>query len=238
MSARSTLASAWVLHRRPYRDTSLLIEVLTEDHGRLGLLARGVRGRRRQDSIEPLARYEIGFGLGSGVSDLGRLHTAHLEQRAGLAGEATVCGLYLNELLLRCLARQDPHPALFGGYADTLAALAASDEPGPVLRRFERALLGELGYGLELTLDANGASIRAEARYRWVPDHGLVPSTVADGSVSGDSIQALATDALRSPTQQREARQLLQQGLQPLLGDRPLQTPGMLRQLRRLSPPG
>ena len=123
---------------------------------------------------------------------------------------------------------------------DALVVYCAHDAvyAEPVLRRFERALLGELGYGLELTLDANGASIRAEARYRWVPDHGLVPSTVADGSVSGDSIQALATDALRSPTQQREARQLLQQGLQPLLGDRPLQTPGMLRQLRRLSPPG
>lgn len=235
MSAASTLTKGWVLHRRPYRDTSLLIEVLTPEHGRLGLVARGFRGRRKQDSIEPLALYDMTVGLGAGHSDLGRLNGAQLLRRAGLAGEAALCGLYLNELLLRCLTRHDPHPQLHTHYAVALDALATARMPGPVLRRFELSLLAELGYGMELAVDANGAAIHAGTRYRWVPDHGLVPST-AGGDVSGATVLGLAAGAFDTPQIQREARTLLQQGLRPLLGDQPLRTPAMLRKLRQFGP--
>lgn len=227
---------AWVLHRKPYRDTSLLIDVLTAEHGRLALVGRGARRARKRDPVEPLALYDIAFALGRGASDLGSLRSAERVASPELRGEAGLCGLYVSELVLRLLSRNDPAHGVFAAYSACLGALADS-APGraaDTLRAFELALLGELGYAPDLHSDANGRPLAATGRYRWLHEHGFVPVSGAADGVSGDALQALAAQQWAGDAQRHDARRALRAVMQPLLGDKPLQTPALLRQLRAL----
>ena len=140
---------------RPLRETSLLIDALTRDHGRVGLLARGVRAARSRFSraaLQPLTPLNLSW------SGRGELSTLTAAEPAGNAlhasGETLLCALYLNELVARLLPRNDPHPGVFEEYLTTFARLAGDYAPAWTLRRFERDLLGHLGYGLVLEADA------------------------------------------------------------------------------------
>ena len=129
MSARVALAPAWVLHARPYRDTSLLLEALTDEHGRVGLVARGVRGPkgRWRGLLQPLQPLLLSW---SGRGELGTVAGCEAAGPAVvLRGEALLSAWYLNEVLLRVLQRNDPQPAIFSVYGAALAALAT--EPAP-----------------------------------------------------------------------------------------------------------
>ncbi len=159
---------AFVLHARPWRETSLLIEALTRDHGRVGLVARGVRAVRSRlprAALQPLTPLNISW------SGRGELSTLTAAEPAGNAlrasGEALLCALYLNELVARMLPRNDPHPGVFEEYFDAFTRLAGDDAPAWTLRRFERDLLGHLGYGLVLEADAEtGESLDPGRRLR------------------------------------------------------------------------
>src|SRR6478672_7918420 len=148
---------AFVLHTYPYRETSLIVEALTERAGRVAMVARGAKRPRSElrgvlQAFQPLALSWAGAG------ELKTL--AKAEWRGGLplpAGAALLCGFYLNELLLKLLPREDPHPALFAHYEDALRALtehSTGAAQAVVLRRFELKLLAEVGYALALTHEA------------------------------------------------------------------------------------
>lgn len=186
----------FVLHTRPYRETSLLLEVLSRDHGRVGLVARGVRSAR---SRTPRALLQPALPLILGWSGQGELATLNSVDAAGapsmLSGETLLCSLYLNELVARMLPRNDPHPGVFDAYAETLDRLSTTSAPAWSLRRFERDLLADLGYGLVLEHEADSdVPIDAQRDYAYRLDAGPVPWRIAtDGlRLRGSALLALA----------------------------------------------
>lgn len=191
---------AFILHARPWRETSLLLECFTRDHGRVGLVARGVRRERSRlprALLQPLTPVSLGW---SGAGELATLTAVDARDEAlSLAGESLLCGLYLNELVLRLTVRQDPHPDLFSVYALTLRRLAEREPPGWTLRRFERDALDLLGYGLNLSVDAaSGQPLDEGEAYGYRHESGPARwRGVADGpKVSGAALRALAEDRM------------------------------------------
>ena len=188
----------FVLHARPYRETSLLLEILSRDHGRISLIARGVRGAR---SRTPRALLQPAVPLHLSWSGQGELATLSAVDAGGaplaFAGDALLCSLYLNELVARLLPRNDPHPGVFAAYAATLERLHGRTALAWHLRRFERDLLGDLGYGL--VLDHEGDSevpIDAHRDYAYRLDSGPLPwQGPSDGlRLRGSALLALAAD--------------------------------------------
>ena len=174
---------AFVLHAYPYRETSLIVEALTAEHGRVALVARGARRPRSElrgilQAFQPLTLSWAGGG------ELRTLLRA--EWRGGLplvAGSALLCGFYLNELLLKLLPREDPHPQLFRDYEAALTRLAAGHPQAPILREFEVRLLSELGYALPLTHEADtGRPVDPSARYYYAFDLGPRSTAAEPGS--------------------------------------------------------
>jgi DNA repair protein RecO (recombination protein O) len=199
-----------ILHRRPWRETSLWLELFTLKLGKIALLAKGARRQKRGKSgvLEPfqplLTRWR-------GKSELKTLIAAE-PLRAGfvLTGIALCCGFYLNELLWRLLKPQDPHPALYFAYLDTLAELSCGGELESCLRRFEARLLSEIGYGLILDHEVKyQAAIDSSARYRYDPERG--PILDDQGWLHGRTLLALRRERLDSPEVRREAKRLLRQ---------------------------
>jgi DNA repair protein RecO (recombination protein O) len=190
--------SAFVLHSRAYRETSLLLECLTHDYGRVGLIARGVRSQRSRlprALLQPLIPLSMSWSGGGELATLTAVESVDVSP--GLGGEALLCGLYLNELVLRLTVRQDPHAEVFDRYALTLQRLAAGESPAWTLRRFERDLLEHLGYGINLGLDvATGVPVDPFAQYGYRQEAGpTLWRTTADGPrVMGAALLALATD--------------------------------------------
>jgi DNA repair protein RecO (recombination protein O) len=189
---------AFVLHARAWRETSMLLDVLSRDHGRIGLVARGVRSARSRTPrslLQPFAPLSVGW---SGRGELATLNTAEAAGAAlPLAGEALLCALYLNELVVRLAPRNDPQPDMFAAYLGTLTRLAQGDSPAWALRRFERDLLGQLGYGLLLDAEADtGEPLEATGEYAYFLEQGPVRwHGVGDGlKLRGSALLALAND--------------------------------------------
>lgn len=226
------LTSAFVLHRRPYRETGLLIELFCEQHGRIGLVAqRLARRSARRGLLQPFVPLLTAW---RGRGELGTL--THVEAAArgfALAPNRMLSGLYLNELLLRLLPRQDPYQPLFTGYQQALTGLASSLPQEPVLRRFEVLLLVELGYGLQLDSEAdNGQPLRSDILYGYQLDRGPVAGSAVGVPISGRSLLALACGDLDEPAVLREVKRLTRAAIDARL-DRPLKTREMMRTLHR-----
>jgi DNA repair protein RecO (recombination protein O) len=224
---RVTLEPSYVLHARPYQESSLLLEVYAREHGRLGLVARGARGARSRwkNLLQPFRPLLLSWSL---RGELGTLTAA--EQVAAppaLTGEALFCGLYANELLMRFLQRGDPHPGLFERYRTMLAALAAGQPTEPILRVFEYRLLNAAGFGLQLERDADsGEALSAEAWYRYLPDRGPVRRDLAESTdelVSGAALLALESGE-PAAAHLRELKALMRRLIRHHLGDRAIQS--------------
>jgi DNA repair protein RecO (recombination protein O) len=237
---RVTLEPAWVLHHHPYRDSSLLLEVFSRDHGRVGLVARGARAaqgrwRNRLQILRPLL---LSWNL---RGDLGTLTDAEdVQAPRRWSGRQVLCASYMNELLLRLLTRHDPHPALFDAYVRALAQLAEHEEQA--LRCFEKHLLTELGYGLLLDHDVqSGAPVEAAGCYEYLLERGPVRREQPDGNgifLRGASLLALQHEQLADAQACREVKALTRAALDLYLGARPLKTRAVLRQLAALARPG
>jgi DNA repair protein RecO (recombination protein O) len=212
---------AYVLHARAYRETSLLLECLTREHGRLGVVARGVRGERsrlRRAQLEPFQPLGLGLLLRGEMATLTAIETVGAPQR--LTGDVALSGLYLNELVVRLTGRQDPLPPLFDAYAVTLARLAAGESLAWTLRRFERDLLEIIGYGLQLLHEADtGQAIESEAWYRYHVEQGAVHSTASDQhALRGSDLLALAQDRMPDPRGLKALRDLMREVIRFHLG--------------------
>lgn len=223
---RTALQQAYVLHRKPYRDTSLLVEAFSHEWGRLGLVARGARGRRSslQALLQPFQPLLLSW------SGRGELHTLTAAEATGsvqrLSGTAVISGFYLNELLMRLLPRDDPHPGLYSSYCTTLEQLQRETGSEWALRLFERDLLQELGYGLQLTHDSmDGLPLVAEQQYCYHHEYG--PQLEVGGgadclAVSGATLLALHSGEPQGEQCRREAKRLMRSILHRYLGSRPL----------------
>ena len=212
---------AYVLHARPWRETSLLLECLTREHGRIGLVARGVRGARPRGggraALEPFRLLALDFLL---RGELGTLTATEVGVPLPLAGDALLAGLYLNELSVRLSGRQDPHPELFAAYGEALVRLSAGAALGWTLRCFERDLLGALGYAPQLQCEADdGIPVTPESVYVYVPEHGPQRWHGQPGvRVSGSALLALAGDREPDAVAQAELRRLLRSLISAVLG--------------------
>lgn len=227
---RPELEPAWLLHARPFRDSSLLLEVFTLEAGRVGLIAKGVRGpkSRLRGLLQPLQPLLLSWRI---RGELGTLMAAEASAPPVLlAGDPLFCAWYAHELLLRLLPRQFPLPELFAAYGLLLEGLS-----GPhweiALRRFELALLAQLEH------EPHWPDVSTADRYVLRLDGGFSPAgPETPSSISAATLTALqahlpAADALDF-AQRREARGLLQQCLKPLLGNKPLQSRELLKDLR------
>jgi DNA repair protein RecO (recombination protein O) len=219
-------AAAFLLHAYPYSETSLILEIFARDHGRLALLARGARRPRSALrgvllAFQPL---ELGWFGGGEVKTLARAEW--MGGVAFLRGEGLLLGYYLNELLLKLLPREDAHVALFDAYAEALAALAPGGIETAELRRFEKALLKELGYGLVLEREAGGNAVEADVRYRYQVERGAVRESEAETGqvVSGKTLLDLAADDYADPRSLAESKQLMRHLLAHHLSGQQLQT--------------
>ncbi|HKL77216.1 MAG TPA: DNA repair protein RecO [Gammaproteobacteria bacterium] len=231
--------SAFILHRRPYRETSLLVELFTRGSGRVGVIARGARKPRK--GATPMEPFRPLQATWTGRGDLRTLRTAEPEGTAVIAaGEALYLGFYVNELLLRLCPRFDPYPRVFNAYTATLAALAAGEREA-ALRRFETGLLRELGLAPEWERCAGcGAAVTAEAACDWEAERGpLCPACApAPGRVPGRVLLYLARGGEGDAEVRRRARDLMRAVLAPHLGPRPLESRTLLRSARQHRPGG
>jgi DNA repair protein RecO (recombination protein O) len=223
---RVALQPAFVLHHRAYRETSVILDLLTQDHGRISAVARGVRQARSQ--LKPLLQPFIPLLISwQGRSELLTLLAAEPNGSSQpLTGENLLSGFYLNELLVRVLPKYDTHPGLYTIYQQTLLELTNLDLLQKSLRLFEKNLLEALGYGLQLMYDTNQHDIAADKYYRFHADQGFElcqNSAVATASLfSGKSLLALANEQLHDDNVLREIKRLMRLALAPLLGQYPL----------------
>lgn len=226
---------AVVLHRRPWRETSVMIEAFTRDYGRVGLIARGARRKRARwrGVLEPLAVLQIGW---TGRGELYTLTAAEGERSVQLAGNRLLGGFYACELVLRLTAREDPHAGIHDSLRALLGALADGAPAVVALRFFERDLLEGIGYGLPLTHDPDtSVAVDADAAYAWHPQRGLYRGEAVDEAVAvpGSALLGLAAGRFQSRADIHAARDMLRAVIASHLGGRPLKSLQTLRAMRQ-----
>ncbi|MHB1870460.1 MAG: DNA repair protein RecO [Steroidobacteraceae bacterium] len=235
---RVLLAPGYLLHHRPYRETGRILEVLVREHGRLTLFARGVRGPKARLAavLQPFQPLLLSFVLGR---EAGQLTGAeYLAPGPALPAASVMSAFYLNELLLKLTLRHDAAPQLYDAYADALDRLHEACDVEAALRQFELALLGAVGYGLELAAESAGAAIEPGGFYRFRPAQGLyrVPED-EPGALAGESLRALAAGDLAAARTRADARVLLSAALAECLEGRELATRRVARAVHRGSHP-
>ncbi len=232
---RVILQPAYILHSRPYRDSSLILEVFCAELGRLSLVSKGARRRSKGGSnaalLQPFVPLLLSFSGRSEMKTLTAVEGAG--SPLALRGERLFSAMYLNELLVRLLHRHDPHPLLFASYGEALGELAAAGEVESTLRRFELGLLDELGYSFSLALDGlSGEGLDNDGWYSFHPDYGLVAtmagSDPARPAYAGRDLLAMAGGEFGGAVR-NTARRLLRQVLAVHLGDAPLKSRDLFR---------
>jgi len=222
---RASLIPAYVIHRRPFSETSLILEAFTRDHGRIGLLAKGARRpkSRWSGTLEPFQLLRLSW---SGRGELPSLTDVDLSpSRIRLEGRKIVAGLYLNELIMRLTARHDPHAELFEHYGLAVGELWAAEREETALRVFEKRLLDAIGYGVLTQHEADsGDVIVADKQYHYGLEFGPSRQSGKGCVVSGHVLLALEAEALSSPEELRQAKRLMRFLLAPHLGEKPLYT--------------
>lgn len=220
---RILLQPAYVLHSRPFRETSLIVESFTREHGRVAVVARGASSARSRwrNVLQPFRPLLLSWVR---KSELGTLTAAdQVASLPALQGQSLYCGLYLNELLMRLLHRDDPHAGLFERYRQVLSELASSVSPQPHLRLFEKHLLAATGYAMLLDREyRSGAEIQPQNWYEYRPDLGPVLCAKAgQGRVAGSVLLALHTENLHKE-HLPDLRMLMRSVIGYHLGGKPL----------------
>lgn len=199
----------YVLHRRPFRESSLLLEIFSREHGRLPVVHRGVRKLKRGgNAIQPFQPFLLSW------SGRGEIVTAGRYETVGPAvlteNTAYLCGFYMNELLQHLLHRHEPHPELFAAYDCCLRAIGGGKDNEQELRYFELSLLNALGYGPILQHDADGKPLLVDKKYYYSPEQGpLVSENESTCVISGGTMQQLVRRASLDKTALQESKNLM-----------------------------
>jgi DNA repair protein RecO (recombination protein O) len=226
-------APCFVLHLRPYRDTSALVELLSLEHGRFTCVAKGLRGagRSRQQWRAALQAFNLVSVSWQGRGELKTLLDVQHQRSYALKGRALYCGFYINELLERLLFRHDPHSEVFLSYTHCLSCLELDAAFEPTLRRFEFSLLESLGYGVNFASCAHSDdAIQQDGYYRFNIGEGFVPV-----SRGGSGLVFLGLDLLQLAADEfsgdalNAAKKLARHVLQPLIGNKPLQSRALFK---------
>lgn len=223
---RIPLNPCYILHQRAYRETSLILDLFSRDHGKVAVLAKGAR--RAKSGIASLVQLHQRLIISwSGKGELGTLTGVEADGKAlNINGRRLMVAFYLDELLMRLLHRHEGHPELFDAYDLALEQLNRGEAEHPLLRAFELQLLNSLGYGLVLGHAADsGAKIDPGREYYYRMDYGPVSNRPGDANwikVSGRVLNALQAGDYSDGELMKEAKHLTQTVLRELLGPRPL----------------
>jgi DNA repair protein RecO (recombination protein O) len=229
---------AFVLHSYPYRETSLIIDVLSRDHGRLALVAKGAK--RPHSALRGVLQTFQPLALSwSGKSEIRTLTGAEwVGGMLPLTGDALLCGFYVNELLVKFCAREDPHPQLFHHYVVTMTRLAHDEPPVQVLRSFERVLLRETGYAMSLGRTVSRRTVVAEGRYVFDPERGVREASDEWPAqwpvISGQTLLDMEQDDYHRAQTVAQSKTLMRFLLNTYLGGTPLATRQILIDLQNL----
>ena len=221
--SRKQMEPAYVLHSRPFRETSLIVEAFTRENGRVAVVARGAKAARSRwrNVLQPFRPLLLSWNQ---KSDLGTLTAAdQVASPPALQGQALYCGLYLNELLMRLLHRGDPHAEVFERYRHLLSELASEAPPQPLLRVFEKQLLEAIGYAMLLEREyGRGDEVQVDRWYDYQPQRGPVAvSGPGKNRVSGAALLALHAENVQTENLP-ELRMLMRRVIGYHLGDKPL----------------
>ena len=242
MAKRVLQEPGYVLHHRPFRDSSQIIDLLTRDHGRIAVVARGSRGGRSRLAgvLRPFLPLRVSWVA---KSDLGTLTGAEAAgPPVGLRGDALLSAYYVNELMLNFLHRDDPQPEVFSLYAETVLALRQEDGVAAALRDFEMEFLGLLGYAINFEHEGGThTAIDEDGYYDYRMEQGAVPVQRKDGPLvfRGTTLRAIAARNFGDPDVLRAANRLLRAVISYHLGGRDLQSRKVLRDVHRgrIAPP-
>ena len=238
---KQTGQAVYVLHTYPFKETSLVVELFSQQFGRIAAVAKGAR-RPHSAMRGMLQSFQMLSGAWSGKNELKTLHS--LDWNAGLAlikGEALMCGFYMNELLLRLLPKEDAHENLFEYYANSLQTLSNGADLATTLRRFELKLLQEMGYAVPLLQDENDMAIEADKTYRYEAEFGACDLKAVNivmrkngVHLSGKTMLDMARDNYADSATQSQSKQLMRYLIAHYLGDKPLHTRQLLIDLQCL----
>ena len=221
-----SMSRGFLLHSRPYRESSVIATFITDTDGRLDLVVRSARGKqgKKNRPVLPFCLYELSW---VGKHDLKLLQFFEpAEAIAELSGSALFCGFYLNELLYYLLPRSGPEQVLLQAYSMSLQQLSSGNPMEPPLRIFEMVLLDNMGYGIDFFSDHVGVALDPDGWYRFVPENGLVRvvSSESQDVGKGENYLAIGNRDFSSPEVCRLAKITLRKALSVYLGGRRLRS--------------
>lgn len=220
------LTPCYILHQRAYRETSLILEIFSREHGRLALVAKGAKRKNNSNGnlMQANQKLNVGWSIRGEMGTLTTIETAGAS--AMLTGHKIIFAFYLNELLMRMLHKHESHPHLFDAYDEALRLLGEQQDEQAILRNFEKNLLSSLGYGLILDHDViSGNAIQSQRDYYYQIDCGPminVPSSSDYITVSGRTLIELNQGKLTTRRSLQESKQLMRFTLKRHLGTKPL----------------
>ena len=226
----------YILHHRPFRDTSQILEIVTRDHGKVAVVARGSRGSRSRLSgvLRPFLPLRVSW---VSKSDLGTLIGAEAAGApAGMVGDAMLSAYYLNELLINFLHRFDPQPEIFALYERVLHALVGCREVAAILRSFELEFLSLLGYAVNLDHEFGSRdSLDADQHYEYRMEQGPVPVNRSEGMLvfKGSTLREIASENFDDPAILKAANRLMREIISFHLGGKELKSRKVLMELHR-----
>ena len=218
---------AYILHKRAYKESSYIIDLFTREQGVVSVVAKGAKSNKSKFylNLQLFNMLDVAY---SGRTELMTLVQADINTPAYITGQKNIfCGYYVNELLLRLLHKHDQHPHLFDSYTKMVVALTENQKPEPMLRRFEKILLNEIGYGVDFSCTVDGEVLEEGVMYIVSPGEGIMAAAPGQRSellVSGKSLIAFAADDFSDETTLAEIKKLMRRILQHYLGGKPLKS--------------
>ncbi|MCX7102248.1 MAG: recombination protein O N-terminal domain-containing protein [Methylobacter sp.] len=244
------LQPAFILQQRNYRETSLIIDVITRDFGWISILAKGVRTAKSKTAgmLQPFIPLVVSYA-GKGelkiltdaerypislqVCQLHNFSVDKIQSFKELKGLGIYCGFYLNELIVCFLHKYDPHPEVFDDYRDCLFCLANCVNLEAALRLFELKLLECTGYGLQFDLDSLGKSVDPLKKYQYIVGQGAIETR--EGYLSGSTLLALNKQILTDSQVLSEAKTLMRRVIDFYLQGKPLKSRAVISKIMSIA---
>jgi DNA repair protein RecO (recombination protein O) len=221
------LQPAFILQHKKYRETSLILDVLTRDFGIVSLLARGVRKKKSKTAGLLLGFSALNLSY-FGKNELKILSHVELgSENINLTGLSLYCGFYINELVAYFLHKYDPHPEIFSEYEQCLLLLTDTDKVEQILRFFELNLLEQLGYGLQLSVESTSHKlVMPQKKYIFCGESGLIENS--EGYICGGTLLAMEERAQLDRKALFEAKHLMRRIIDFLLEGKELKSRAVL----------
>jgi DNA repair protein RecO (recombination protein O) len=223
-SSKKENQNIYILHTYPFKETSLIVEMLTKDFGRIAVTAKGAR-RPKSSLRGMLLPFQPLQATWSGLQDLKSLHNIEWSDAFSMIkGDALVCGFYLNELIMRLVPKDDPCPKLYDFYHKTILELASNNFLSITLRRFELKLLKELGYQVPLKNDVDGVIIESEKQYFYDAESSAFTKKISSDQfvISGKTLIDMANDCYEDSKTEQQSKQFMRYLINHYIGDKPL----------------